>query len=67
MNNSLWVVWNGDKQKYLAHPRGEWTSKIEEAYGWHYKADCESAVKHMFGSIEIGRRRDFARDFLNAR
>lgn len=36
----LWIVWDKTNHCFLKHPRGEWTSDIDEAYGFHYKAEA---------------------------
>jgi hypothetical protein len=54
-----WVAFDCATQRYLAHPRGEWTPDVDKAHGWHYKAECLDAVKHKGHTVDVGRRGQF--------
>lgn len=45
-----WIIQVGPM--FLAHPRGEWTYKRNEAYGWHYKKRAMEVADDWEGYIE---------------
>lgn len=54
--DNLWIVIKNDGV-FLKHPRGEFTKNIDDAYGYHYKADAE-VLSSEYKDSKVCRRKD---------